>query len=121
MSSGIRTKNKHLAEFQNIKSGFNKRKDDLNKKMRAPVVARGVTGGTKKTGAVSRAPIGMYINTMLYIYNAVSYIYVHITGTRVASMSAPTKKVVAVGTGVNAVRGRGVRGGQFHFLPSQLP
>ena len=33
ISAGIKTKNKHLAEFQNMKSGFNKRNDNLNKKI----------------------------------------------------------------------------------------
>lgn len=101
MASGVRTKNRHLAEFQNIKSNFTKRKDDLTRKMRsnvgAPSVAQrnnnrrgmgGVTGARK--GGVARAPVG----------------------TRVASMSAPSKKSVpAVGAGVNAVRGRSVRSG----------
>ena len=36
----------------------------------------------------------------------------YFAGTRVASMSAPSKKSVpAVGAGVNAVRGRSVRSG----------
>ena len=90
MASGVKTKNKHLAEFQNLKSNFNKRREDLTKRMRVPAapVNKRSSAATKRGGIV-RAPVG----------------------TRVASMSAPDKKTVAVGAGVNAVRGRGVRGG----------
>lgn len=54
VSAGIKTKNKHLSDFQNMRDGFSKRKDDLAKKLRGvepkrPPLAP-IVGGKKKGG-----------------------------------------------------------------------
>jgi hypothetical protein len=50
-AAGIKNKNKHLQDFQNIKNGHNKRKDDLKKKLNRK-------GGTDATSFTAPAKIG---------------------------------------------------------------
>ena len=53
-SSGVRTKNKHLAEFQNMKEGFNKRKENIVRG------ARGAPAGDRGRGRGSVQQPGMF-------------------------------------------------------------
>lgn len=50
-AGGIKNKNKHLQDFQNIKNGHNKRKDDLKKKLNRK-------GGTEATSFTAPAKMG---------------------------------------------------------------
>ncbi len=56
-----------MAEFQNIKSGFNRRKEDLNKKLRAPAVATTRRGAPPKRG-VNRPVVGKIIHSYVLTY-----------------------------------------------------
>jgi hypothetical protein len=86
LSAGIKTKNKHLAEFQNMKDGFRKRKEDLNRK--APVRRPPLAPIASKRGA-----IGAKQQSQVY--------------GRIGSQSAPPRDSVgqsaAAGGGINAV------------------
>lgn len=61
VSAGIRTKNKHLSEFQNIKDGYLKRKEDLTRKLRGTIPSKAGAAVAKKG---VRAPPGIRLGSM---------------------------------------------------------